>query len=74
MRQRIAVLGGVGVAVVLGLLLFWGGIAPKPVSAMEQMAAAIRQGEIVQMHPGITKVTLHSGRNPPKRGETTYKA
>jgi len=46
MRQRIGVaLSGVGVAAVIGLLLFWGGIAARPVSAMEQMAERIRQAK-----------------------------
>ena len=43
MRQRIAVLGGVGVAAVLALLLIWGGAIAKPVSAMEKMAESVRK-------------------------------
>lgn len=45
MRQRIAALGGVGIAAILGLLLLWGGIATKPLSAMEKMAAAVRRAK-----------------------------
>jgi outer membrane lipoprotein-sorting protein len=41
MRQRIAALGSIGVAAILGFLLFWGGIVAKPVSAMEKMAESI---------------------------------
>lgn len=44
MRQRIA-LCGVGVVAVLGLLLLWGGIVTKPLSAMEQMAENIRKAK-----------------------------
>ncbi len=43
MTQRIAVLGSVGVAALLGFLLLLGGIDGKPVSAMEQMAESIRK-------------------------------
>lgn len=42
MRQRITALGGVGVAALLACFLLWGGIDTKPLSAMEQMAEAIR--------------------------------
>jgi len=42
MRQRIA-LGGGASAVILGLLLLWGHLVAKPVSAMEEMAKSIRQ-------------------------------
>ena len=45
MRQRIAALGGVGVAAVLGFLLLWGGTVAKPVSAMEKMAQNIREAK-----------------------------
>ena len=45
MRQRIAALGGVGAAALLALLLLWGGIDTKPVSAMEQMAESIRKAK-----------------------------
>jgi outer membrane lipoprotein-sorting protein len=44
MRQRIA-LGGVGIVAVLGLLLLWGGIVAKPLSAMEKMAENIRKAK-----------------------------
>jgi hypothetical protein len=44
-RQRIAVLGSVGVAAMLGFLLFWGGIGGKPASAMEKMAESIRKAK-----------------------------
>ena len=43
MRQRLAALGGVGVAAILVFLALWGGIAVKPVSAMERMAEAVRK-------------------------------
>ena len=43
MRQRIAVLGGVGAAAMLGFFLLWGGLAAKPASAMEKMAEAVRK-------------------------------
>lgn len=45
MRQRIAVLGSVSVAVALGFVLLWGGIVAKPVSAMEKMAEKIREAK-----------------------------
>lgn len=66
MRQRIAAFGGVGIAAVLGLLLLWGGIAAKSVSAMEQMAEKVRQAKSYKC---ITKVTLETSEasgKPPK--------
>ena len=45
MRRRIAVLGSVGVAAILGFLLLWGGIGASPVSAMEKMAENIRRAK-----------------------------
>ena len=45
MRQRIAALGGAGIAAILGFLLLWGGIDGKPVSAMEKMAENIRKAK-----------------------------
>lgn len=45
MRQRIAVLGSVGVAAALVIILLWGGIVAKPVSAMEKMAESIRKAK-----------------------------
>jgi outer membrane lipoprotein-sorting protein len=45
MRQRIAALGGIGVAAILALLLLWGGIDGKPASAMEKMAESIRKAK-----------------------------
>ena len=45
MRQRIAALGGVGVAALLGFLLLWGGLVTRPVSAMEKMAETIRRAK-----------------------------
>ncbi len=45
MRQRIAAAGGIGIATVLGLILLWGGIAVKPLSAMEKMAENIRKAK-----------------------------
>ena len=45
MRQRIAALGGVGIATILGFLLLWGGIATRPLSAMEKMAEAVRRAK-----------------------------
>jgi len=45
MRQRIAALGSVGIAAILGLLLLWGGIDGKRLSAMEKMAANVRQAK-----------------------------
>ena len=44
MRQGI-VLGSVGAAVLLGFVLLWGAIAPGPASAMEKMAASVRQAK-----------------------------
>jgi len=43
-RWRIA-LGGIGVAIVLGLLLVWAMSLTKPVSAMEKMAKSIHQAK-----------------------------
>jgi outer membrane lipoprotein-sorting protein len=71
MRQRIAAFGGVGVAALSGFLLLWGGIGSKPVSAMEQMAAAIRQvksckcTEVVQQ-PELRPEFLTPGKPPPR--------
>ena len=45
MRQRIAALGGVGVAALLGFVLLWGGLVTRPVSAMEKMAETIRRAK-----------------------------
>jgi outer membrane lipoprotein-sorting protein len=45
MRQRIAMLGGIGVAVLLGFLLLSGEIITKPASAMERMAENIRKAK-----------------------------
>jgi hypothetical protein len=71
MRQRIAICG-VGVVAVLGLLLLWGSIVAKPLSAMEQMAENVRKAKsckstiinISQRHettgapaPGLTRTT-----------------
>ncbi len=44
-RQRIAVLGSIGVAAMLGLFLLYGGITATPVSAMEQMAENVRKAK-----------------------------
>ena len=44
MRKRIA-LGSVGAAALLGLLVLWGAIVAKPVSALEKMAENIRQAK-----------------------------
>jgi outer membrane lipoprotein-sorting protein len=52
MRQRIA-LGGGGMVAVLGLLLLWGGIIAKPVSAMEKMAEEIRKAKSYK-HTGFS--------------------
>ena len=45
MRHRIAVLGSLGVATILGFLLLCGGIDTKRVSAMEKMAEEIRKAK-----------------------------
>jgi outer membrane lipoprotein-sorting protein len=45
MRQRIAALGSVGVAAILGFVLLWGGSAAQQASAMEKMAENIRKAK-----------------------------
>jgi outer membrane lipoprotein-sorting protein len=71
MRQRIAALGSVGVASLLGFLLLWAGIDARTVSAMEKMAEAIRHvkscrcTEIVQ-EPELRSEFLKTGEPPPR--------
>jgi hypothetical protein len=45
MRQRIAALGSIGIAVLVGCLVLWGAVDTRPASAMEQMAEKIRQAK-----------------------------
>lgn len=45
MRQRIAALGSVGVAAILGFVLLWGGGTAQQASAMEKMAESIREAK-----------------------------
>lgn len=45
MKRWITALGSVGIAASLGFLLLWGGMHSKPVSAMERMAAKIREAK-----------------------------
>jgi outer membrane lipoprotein-sorting protein len=49
MRQRVALLSGVGLAAMLGFLLLWGGIAANPASAMEKMAENIREAKSLKV-------------------------
>ena len=71
MRQRMAALGCMGVAALLGFLLLWGGIDAKPLSAMEQMAEAIRHvksckcTQIVQ-EPDLRRQFLKPGEPTPR--------
>lgn len=68
MRQRIGIaMSGAGVAVVLGLLLLWGGIATNPVSAMEQMAENIRRAK------SFKAVMIAEGQRTPEPGKPPVK-
>lgn len=66
MRQRIAVLGGVGLAAVLGVVLLWAGMDAKPVSAMEKMAECVRRARSFKS-TGVTKETFVINAGEPGR-------
>ena len=73
MRQRIA-LGGVGAAVLIVLLVVWGGIIALPVSAMEKMAENLRKAKSYTVTT-IMQVQLASDPGkPPVMAEMTQKA
>jgi outer membrane lipoprotein-sorting protein len=68
MRQRIGIaLSGIGVLAVLGLLMLFGSIAAKPVSAMDQMAKNVREAV------SFRAVMTAEGQSTPKPGEPPAK-
>ena len=71
MRQRIAALGGVGVAALLGFLLLWGGIGTKPLSAMEKMAESIRKARSYKCSSIATYPSSVEPGNPARNQEVT---
>ena len=66
MRKRIGIaLSGAGVAAVLGLLLLFGGIVVKPISAVERMAENIRKAK------SFSAVMIGEGRDGGERQSST---
>ncbi len=72
MRQRIA-FGSVGVAALLGLILLWGGIDTKRVSAMEQMAENIRQAKSYKVTMTMEIQFVQEPGKPPVTAEMIQK-
>jgi len=69
MRQRIAAVGGVSVAALLGLVLLWGAMNTRPVSAMEKMAASVRRAtscKCTVVNDGTVTVKLDGVAEPSK--------
>jgi outer membrane lipoprotein-sorting protein len=73
MRQRVGVaaFGGVGVAAFVAILVLWGGLDARPVSAMEKMAEAMRRvksykcTQVVE-EPELRTEFLKSGEPTPR--------
>lgn len=72
MRQRIA-LGGVSAAVILGLLAIWGGIVAKPVLAMDQVAAKIREAKSYVVTVISESTFVRKPGTPPIKRKATAK-
>jgi len=71
-RQRIGIaLSGAGLVALAGLLLLWGGVAVKPVSAMEQMAEKIRQAKSYKMTMIMKIQFVQEPGKPPVTSEMT---
>jgi hypothetical protein len=74
MRQRIAAFGSVGIAAILGLLLLWGGIDGKPASAMEKMAASIREAKSFRSIVTLRVANTEEVDNPSHKGSISIDA
>jgi outer membrane lipoprotein-sorting protein len=70
MRQRMA-FGGVGVAILLGILFLWGASDTKPVAAMERMAENLRQAKSCKVTMTMTVPLPQEAGKPPAMAEMT---
>jgi outer membrane lipoprotein-sorting protein len=73
MRQRI-VLGGIATAVSLALVVFWAGLLPKRLSAMERMAEGIRQAKSYKMTMVFEITFVYERGKPPATSKLTAKS